>query len=191
MVEETKQFYPKTRLEWRNWLRKNHQKEKRVGVIRYKKHTGKPSPSSQELMHEAICWGWIDTTVNRLDEEKYLINYVRRNEKSSRWSENTQRYAKELIKQGLMSPFGLKLFQIGLKRKTHDFGIAKNPELPQDLLLELKKDRNVLDKFNKLAQSYKRIYFRWIERAKLKPTREKRIKEVVKMIGKGYKGFGI
>ena len=192
-VKEVKQFYPKTRKEWRAWLRKNHKKEKRIAVIRYKKHTRKPSPGVMELMHEAICWGWIDTTVNRMDSERYLINYVRRNEKSSRWSDNTQRYARELIKQGLMSPHGLKMFELGLKKPTHDSGIPKNPDAPKDLLEELNKKKNkiVLNKFNSLAPSYKRVYFRWIERAKLKETRERRIKEVIRMIGKGYKGFGV
>jgi len=184
MSEEIPIIYPKTRSEWRFWLKKNHQKEKRVQLIRYKVHTGKPSPSPPELMHEAICWGWIDTTVKRIDEDKYLINYVRRNEKTSRWSENTQKYARDLISKGLMSDYGLKIYEHGLKKRTHDFNIPKNPPMPKDLLVELKKNKAVLKNFEKLALSYKRVYFRNIERARLKETREKRIKEIIKLFKK-------
>ncbi|MSS75079.1 hypothetical protein EXS73_02610 [Candidatus Pacearchaeota archaeon] len=50
--------------EWRAWLHKNHLTEKKIALISYKKHTGKPSISHQEAMHEAICFDWIDTTLN-------------------------------------------------------------------------------------------------------------------------------
>ena len=73
-----KTFYPKSRQEWRDWLQKNHQKEAKVTVIIYKKHTGKHFIAPQEYMDEAICFGWIDTTVKRLDDERYQRNFVKR-----------------------------------------------------------------------------------------------------------------
>lgn len=80
------------------WLEKNHIKENKVAVIKYKKHTGKLSPNAMELMHEAICFGWIDTTVHRVDYDKYKVIYSKRT-KNSKWSENTISYAKKLIKE--------------------------------------------------------------------------------------------
>ena len=81
-MEKVKAFYPKNRQEWRNWLEKNHDKEKKVAVIKYKKHTGKPSISHKESMEEAICFGWIDTTLKRLDDERYGVTFVKRNKNS-------------------------------------------------------------------------------------------------------------
>jgi uncharacterized protein YdeI (YjbR/CyaY-like superfamily) len=176
-----KRVSPKTRAEWRAWLEKNHPKEKKVILIRYKKHTGRPSPSPPELMKEAICWGWIDTTVKRLDEDRYTITYVRRKEKTSKWSNNTQRYARELIASGLMSEYGKKMYEQGLKKPTHDFGLSENPLMPEYLRKELEK-KKLLDRFESVAPSQQKMYFRAIERAKQPETKKKRIKEIMKLI---------
>ncbi len=186
---EVKQFYPEDLKEWRKWLEKNHLKENKIAVIRYKKHTGKNSPSHLELMHEAICFGWIDTTIKRLDDEKYLINFSKRNEKS-RWSENTLSYAKNLIKEGKMVEHGMIHYKAGLKKPTLDSEVSKNPETPEDLKEELKKIK-LQEKFENFPKSYKRMYLRWIERAKMKETKKKRRREVVEGVRENKKGWGV
>lgn len=175
------QFYPKNRKEWRKWLQKNHKKEKAVALIRYKKHTGKPSPSVQEAMREAICFGWIDTTVKRLDEDRYIINYRKRNEKTSRWSDNTLSYAKQLIKEGLMTPEGLRLYKLGLAKPTNHEGIPDNPRMSADFKKELEKQK-ALKLFQKLSPSSRRSHLRWLCRAKGAETRIKRMGEIIKII---------
>ncbi len=169
--------YLKTGMEWRDWLSKNHDKEKKVYLIKYKKHTGKPTLTNREAMGEAICFGWIDTTINRIDDEKYSQCFVKRTEKS-RWSNNTLSYAKRLIKEGKMTPAGLKMYKLGLKKPVIDHNLPKNPIPPSDLMIELEKNKTALNNFNNFAPSYKRFYIYWIEHAKRQETRNKRIKEV-------------
>ena len=70
-----KTIYTKNRKEWRKWLLKNHKKENKVNLIKYRKHTGKPSVTSKQAMEEAICFGWIDTTMKRLDDERYMQRF--------------------------------------------------------------------------------------------------------------------
>jgi len=176
-MKEVKQIYPKNIDEWRKWLDKNHIKESKVAVIRYKKHTGKNSPSHLELMHEAICFGWIDTTIKRLDEDKYIINFSKRNDKS-RWSSNTLSYGKKMIELGKMAEEGMKHYLAGLKRPTLDSEVSKNPRMPSELKERLKKS-NAEENFNKFAPSYRRTLLRYLERAKLPETREKRIGQIV------------
>lgn len=175
MVEKI--FYPKNIQEWRSWLEKNHEKEKKVAILAYKKHTGKPSLTHKEAMHEAICFGWIDTTLKSLDENKYIRNFAKRS-KNSKWSNNTLSYAKQLIKEKRMAPAGLAAYKAGLKKPTHDHGIPKNPNTPEDLIRELEKNK-AKEKFNSLAPSYKRTYLRWLYRAKRPETRIKRINAIV------------
>src|SRR6266403_719942 len=87
--------------DFRKWLKKHHIKETKVRVIIHKKHTGKGFPTHRQLIEEAICYGWIDTTIKRIDEDTFVRNFSRRNT-SSKWSDNTLGYAKLLIKAGRM-----------------------------------------------------------------------------------------
>lgn len=171
---------------FRKWLQKNYDKEKKVGVIIYKKHTGKPSPTHRELMEEAICYGWIDTTVKKLDEDRYLRNFTKRN-MNSKWSENTLGYGKKLIKEGKMTPEGLKFYKLGLSKETHDYGIPKNPEMPSELEMVLSKDERLKRDFEKLAPSKRKMFYRWIIRAKLLETKNRRIEKIVGMLREGGK----
>ncbi|MEK6927026.1 MAG: YdeI/OmpD-associated family protein [Nanoarchaeota archaeon] len=132
-------------------------------------------------MHEAICFGWIDTTVKKLDENRYLRRFARRSDKS-KWSNNTRRYARMLIKNGRMTPFGLRAYKDGLKRPTHDFGIPKNPEIPDSLKMEIGKNKEIMEKFDKISPSQKKNYYRWILKAKLPETKEKRINLILQEI---------
>lgn len=179
-MTDVKTFYPKTISDWRKWLEKNHLKENQIAVIRYKKHTGRNSPTHLELMHEAICFGWIDTTIKGIDQDKYLINFRKRT-KNAKWSDNTIKYGKQLIKEKRMSPHGLKIYKEGLKKPTHDHDIPKNPDVPEDLKKTL-KEKNLESEFNKIAPSSRRTYLRWLFGAKQQQTRDKRINIIIRNI---------
>lgn len=185
-----KTIYAKNRKEWRSWLLKNHKKEDKVNLIKYKKHTGKPSVTSKEAMEEAICFGWIDTTMKRMDEERYMQRFTKRT-KNSKWSKNTLKYGSQLIKQNKMTKAGLEAYQKGLKKGPFDQNRSKNMETPEDLIKELNKKKNAKarENFYNLAPSYKKVYLRWIESAKRQETRDKRIKETIKR-AKENKKFG-
>jgi len=172
--------------DFRKWLTKNHDKENKVSLVLYKKHTGKSSPSHKELMEEAICFGWIDTTVKRFDENKYIRNFSKRNN-NSKWSDNTQNYAKELIKQKRMTPTGLKFYKEGLKRPTHDFGIPKNPDIPLELKIGLNKNKKARKNFDSFPASTKKMIYRWILRGKREETKSKRIRITVEKAEIGSK----
>lgn len=175
--------------DFRKWLNKNHIKENCVIVILHKKHTGKMKTNAAELMKEAICFGWIDTTAKRLDEDRYCIKYKKRT-KNSTWSYNTLGYAKELLREGKMSDEGIKWYHEGLKKKPHDFGLEKNPEMPEDLKKELEKNKKLKEKFEKLAPSMKRVYYRWLLRAKMPETKKKRIGLILRNMKSGKNIFG-
>ena len=164
--------------DWRNWLEKNHLSEKKVGAISYKKHTGKPSLSHNEAMCEAICFGWIDTTLKRLDEDRFVRYFVRRGDNAN-WSKNTLRYGKELLAAGKMSEQGILRYKQGLKKKPHDYGIPDNPRMPSDLKKELIKNK-LLKEFLVLAPSTKKMFYRAVLRVKTPETRVKRIEEIIK-----------
>lgn len=187
-MEKNNEIYVYEIEDFRKWLEKNHEKENKVTVILHKKHTGKKAPNHNQQIREAICFGWIDTTVKRRDEDTFLRNFVKRN-KNSKWSENTIRYAKELEKEGRMRLQGKYYYDLGKKKKTHDFGIPKNPEMPDELRLELEKNPIAKENFSKLNTSTKRGIYRWFLRAKLPETKKKRTKKIVEMAAENKKPF--
>lgn len=166
--------------DFRKWLEKNHSTETKVAVRIYKKHTGKTFPSHREQIEEAICFGWIDTTMKRLDEDTYLRNFTQRTERST-WSDNTQSYARSLIDQGRMTERGMKYYKLGLKKKTLDFGVPKNPNMPQILKDELNKNKSLEKKFSEFSPSTKKMLFRWLIRAKLPETKKRRVKKILEI----------
>ncbi|MFC1710614.1 YdeI family protein [Nanoarchaeota archaeon] len=185
---EIKKVVIKTRKQWRNWLLKNHKKEKKVGLISYKKHTKIPSISHKEAIKEAICFGWIDTTLNRLDNEKYVRYFVKRGPNAN-WSKNTLKYAKELVEKGLMASAGLKAYEKGLKKKPQDYDV--NYSDPSALLNELnkKKNKKAKENYKYLPKSSKKLFNSWINHAKRQDTIDKRVKIALDKLSEGKRLF--
>ena len=77
----------RNRKEWRSWLKKICSTEKEIWLIYYKKHVNKESVSYEEAVLEALCFGWIDSIVKRIDEERYMQKYTPGIMKSN-WSES-------------------------------------------------------------------------------------------------------
>ena len=181
-MKQDKTLYVVNRDDWRTWLKKNHAGEKQVWLIYYKKHTGKPRIPYDDAVEEAICFGWIDSTVKRIDEQKYAQKFTPRNQKSN-WSELNKKRARKMIKAGRMTKAGLAKFkQAGRQKSEEKQGTppTKRLVIPPDLKKALSANKKALSNFNNFAPSYRRLYIGWITAAKRKETREKRIGQTVK-----------
>jgi len=164
---------------FRSWLKKHHKKEGRLAVLIHKRHTGKPAPTHREFIEEAICFGWIDTTIKRIDEDTFVRHFTKRGP-GSRWSDNTLKYARQLIKAGRMTPEGLRFYKLGLLKPTHDHGIPKDPVMPLKLKKALARDKKAKMNFEAFPPSVKRAFYRWLLRAKLPVTQDKRTAYIVR-----------
>jgi len=178
----SKTLYVTNRDDWRAWLKKNHSSQKEVWLIYYKKHTGKPRIPYDDAVEETLCYGWIDSTVKRIDDEKYAQKFTPRNEKSN-WSELNKKRARKMMKAGRMTQAGLAKFKQVKKQKdkeAKDKPPRKRLVIPPDLKKALSANKKALENFKNFAPSYRRLYIAWIADAKRKETREKRIKQTVK-----------
>jgi uncharacterized protein YdeI (YjbR/CyaY-like superfamily) len=177
-------IYLKSRDEWRTWLKKNHNKdsssERGVWLIYYKKHTGKPSIPYNDTVEEALCFGWIDTTVKRIDDERYMQKFTPRN-KNSIWSKLNKERAEKMIKEKKMAKAGLEKIEAAKKNGKWAEAYTSRKQLPlsSDLKSALMKNKSAWANFKSFADSYQNIYIGWITSAKRKETRKKRIKVVV------------
>jgi uncharacterized protein YdeI (YjbR/CyaY-like superfamily) len=176
-----KTLYVKNRNEWRDWLIINHDIETEIWLIYYKKHSDKPRIPYDDAVEEALCFGWIDSLVKTIDDEKYMQKYTPR-KKNSIWSDLNTKRAQKMIKEGRMTDAGLALIEIAKKNGKWDaaYSSKKMFEMPGDLKSALKQNKKAWENFNNFAPSYKNNYIGWVVSAKRDETREKRISEVVK-----------
>ena len=177
-----KTFAARTRQEWRNWLAADHASESQVWLVFNKHHTGRASVSYEDSVAEALCFGWIDSIIRRLDDSRYARKFTPR-KPDSRWSTaNRRRYA-DLQARRLLAPAGLK------RAPTARSGDAPRPpaKMPQDIEKALKANPAAWDYFQGLAPSYRRIYIVWIDSAKRPETKTRRLREAVDLLSGGKK----
>lgn len=185
-MEITEQLYFTNRKDWRLWLEKNYDKKKEVWLVYYKKHTGKPCIPYDDAVEEALCFGWIDSTVKHVDEEKHVQRYSPRKLRSI-WSENNIKRVKKMIKEGKMMKAGLEKYEYGMKKNLQAPATDKNIEVPEDLQTALESDKTALENFTNLAPSYRVMYIYWIISAKKEETRKRRIDKAVKLLKESKK----
>ncbi len=181
-----KQLYIKTRDEWRKWLQKNHNKVNELWLVFYKKETGKPTIDYESAVEEALCYGWIDSIVKKIDKEKYVRKFTPR-KNNSVWSEPNKKRVKKVIKEGRMTEFGME--KINAAKKSGAWNkIIEPPKVssaaPKDFILALNKNKKAKGNFDKFSPSDKKRYYMWINIAKKNETREKRIKESLELLSK-------
>lgn len=179
--------FPKP-VDFRKWLEENHGKSNGISLVFYKKHTGKRTFSYPEALDEALCFGWIDSTLRRLDDEKYCQNFTPRTNISN-WSEVNKLKILKLIEDGKMTPAGLNKIDVFVKTGKLDWkhenirkGPEPLPEIPALLHKSLIENPVALDNFEKLATSHKRTYLNWIIAAKREETQLKRVNKALEML---------
>ena len=181
-------IYFGTREQWREWLRKNGDSIPGIWLVYYKKHTGKPSIPYNDAVEEALCYGWIDSTVRRLDEERYMQQFTPRNLKSN-WSVSNVRRVEKLIKLRKMTKKGLDLYLYAKENNMLPDPDAKPdrniPELPDYLKTALASDAEAKKGFDGITDSRKRYYLLWIMDAKREETRRRRIDEALSLFREG------
>jgi uncharacterized protein YdeI (YjbR/CyaY-like superfamily) len=187
-MEITEKLYVTNRDDWREWLRKNHATKKEIWLIYYKKHTGKPTIPYGDSVEEAICFGWIDSIIKKIDDEKYSRKFTPRKAKSG-WSHLNKKRARKMVKERKMTEAGLE--KIREAKESGEWFKAKvvRKELVTPIYIEeaLAKSEKALENFNNLAESYKKQYVGWIASAKREETRKRRIAESIRLLEQNEK----
>jgi len=187
LKEGVKTYYAKTQKEWRKWLEKNHQSEKAVWLIFYKKGSGIQSTNYAEALEEALCFGWIDSKANKRDDNSYYQYFAKRKPKSN-WSKVNKEKLAKLIGKGLMTTAGFESIDIAKRNGTWS-ALDEVEELiiPSDLQLLFDNNKRAFENWENFPRSVKRGILEWILNAKRPETRQKRIAETVELAEKNIK----
>lgn len=173
-------IYAKDRQTWREWLENNHLSLPGIWLVYYKVKTNKPSIKYNEAVKEALCFGWIDSKVKSLDEERYMQIFTPRKPKSV-WSKLNKQYVDEVIEQGLMTNIGLK--KIEAAKQDGSWTALDEIEvltIPTDLKQALETNEIAKGNFEAFSNSSKKNILFWIDTAKRPETRSKRIEQTIK-----------
>ncbi len=172
---------------WRKWLEKNHIKEKSVFLIIYRKKCEVPSVYYSEAVDEALCFGWIDSVPKKRDAISYYLLFSKRNPKSN-WSRVNQIKVERLFKEDKITEAGQKMIDLAKATGTwtaldHVYDL----KVPEDLLDRLAKNKKALKHFEAFSPSSKRGILEWIHSTKRPETRQKRLKEIVRLAAQNIK----
>ena len=167
----------RNRREWRAWLKQHHASTAGVWLVFHKSHTGVKSMLYEDTVREALCFGWIDSLIKRLDEDRYALKLTPR-KPTSKWSALNRRRWQELKAADLLTP-------AGLAAAPTDNAYAPKPAiptLPSYIAKAIRANANAWAFFRKLPSRERRNFVVWIHTAKQQETRERRIRESIDLL---------
>jgi len=180
-------IHPKTRAEWREWLSKHHTQTEGIWVISFKKASGKPRMEYEEAVEEALCFGWVDSKPNKLDEERAMLWFAPR-KAGTGWSKLNKIRVERLIASDMMRPAGLAKIEAAKQDGSWNaLDRIEELEIPPDLAKALAADKTAQTYFDEFPRSVKRAILEWIANAKRPETRAKRIQETVTSAAKNIR----
>lgn len=180
---------PTTRKVWREWLKKNHDKERAVWLVIFGKEHRSRGISQAEAVEEALCFGWIDSKSIRRDDESRYQWFSPRKPKSN-WSKINRERVERLTNEGLMTPAGQALIDLAKASGTWEALVeVENNVVPDDLRKAFRKSKVGWKNFQAFSPSSQRIILQWIHTAKKAETRQQRIERTVMMAEKNLKAY--
>ncbi|MGC4123227.1 MAG: YdeI/OmpD-associated family protein [Myxococcales bacterium] len=182
----------KSRSAWRRWLQTHHSREREIWLVFYKVGSPKRTFVYAEALDEALCWGWIDSLIKRLDDERYAQKFTPRAD-PRKWSPTNVAKMRELLAAGVVQPAGLAAVAPEVLQRIQDGQpVAKRPppQMPAELGALLTEDAKADAFFRSLPPSAQRLFLGWVGQAKRPETREKRSKEAVALLAQGKRLAG-
>ena len=172
----------RARKQWRQWLAQHHASSPGIWLVRHKQHTGVRSMPYEDLVCEALCFGWVDSLVKRLDADRFAIKVTPR-KPTSKWSTINRKRWNDLKEAGLLEAPGLAAAPTANTYAPH----PKIPELPAYIAKAFKTNARAWQQFQALARTYRRDFVVWIHTAKRPETRQRRIRESIELLAAGKK----
>ncbi len=180
-MQKIGEHYFKSDCEWRKWLHENHTQEKGIYLIFFKIEHENDSMRWEEAVRVAICYGWIDSTVQSLGNGKRRQYFCPRKPKSV-WSKVNKQYIQELLTKNLMHESGLKAIELAKQNGSWiSLDDVENGVVPKDLKEAFDQNPKAFENYERFTRGQRKSYLYWLNQGKRKETRQKRIAEIVKL----------
>ncbi|MEZ4701260.1 MAG: YdeI/OmpD-associated family protein [Rhodothermales bacterium] len=173
--------HPLSRAEWRSWLLEHHRRAEGVWLVTFKKGTGQPHLEYGASVEEALCFGWIDSKPNKLDDERSMRWFAPR-KAGTGWSRLNKERIEHMLRTGLMHPSGLaRIEQAWADGSWTLLDAIEELHVPADLAEALAAYPLAEENFMAFPRSAKRGILEWIHTAKKPETRAARIAETARL----------
>jgi len=181
-MEITQTLYITNPKDWRDWLKKHYKTEQEIWLVYPKKATGKRRIEYNAAVEEALCFGWIDSIIKKLDEDHTVQRFSPRKPKAKYSQANIERLRDLVAKKKVVKEVVDTLGDI-LKEKF---------VIPPDILKAIKANKEAWKNFQKFSAPYKRIRIAFIDGARKRPAEfQKRLRHFIEMTEKNKMfGFG-
>lgn len=182
---EREQVHPETRRQWRAWLKAHHASHAGVWLVTWKKHTGKPAMGYEAAVEEALCFGWVDSTQRRLDDDRNAQWFAPRR-RGSVWSGiNKQRVAR-LTAAGSMAPAGLAAVEAAQQSGAWSaMDAAEALVVPEELEAAFSRHPGSRPHWDAFPPSARRSILGWVAQAKRPDTRARRVEHTAALAARG------
>jgi uncharacterized protein YdeI (YjbR/CyaY-like superfamily) len=181
-MEITQTLYVTNPEDWRDWLKKHHRTEKEVWLVYPKKATGKPRIAYNDAVEEALCFGWIDSIVKKLDEERTVQRFSPRKPHAKYSQANIERLRALVAKKKVIKEVAESVNDV----------LSEKFKIPPDISNAIKANKLAWKHFQKFSEPYKRIRIAFIEGARKRPQEfKRRLRHFIEMTEKNKMfGFG-
>ena len=168
-----------TQDEWRAWLERNHGDAAGVWLVSWKKATGNPFVAYTDTVDEALCFGWVDSRVDSLDDERGMRLFTPRNPRSP-WSRINKEKVANLMRQGRMTEAGARMVAAAQSNGAWTlYDEIEDLLVPPDLASALAGDEAARAYFENFPASAKKNILWWIKSARKPETRAARISRTI------------
>lgn len=171
-----------TAAEFRSWLQAHHDSADELWVGYYKVASEKTGIGYAESVEEAICFGWIDGLVQRIDEERYRRRFTPRRH-DSKWAKSNVERVKRMVDAGKMTPAGMEPVEAAKESGAWDaaYRVGDDHEVPPELEDALKRNEKAWKHFQELSNTNQHVYITRVREAGTPETRKKRIEKIVEL----------
>jgi uncharacterized protein YdeI (YjbR/CyaY-like superfamily) len=183
--DEGERIHPETTAAWAQWLEQHHARDTGVWLISWRRHTGRPAVSYEDAVTEALRFGWIDSRMSPLDDDR-VMQWFSPRRKGSGWARSNKQRIARLEAEGRLEAAGRALVESAKQDGTWSlFDDVDNLVVPDDLAEAFAAHPGSREQWDAFPPSARRASLEWIVLAKRPATRVRRVNQTAELAARG------
>jgi uncharacterized protein YdeI (YjbR/CyaY-like superfamily) len=184
---DRERVHPGSRQEWRAWLAANAATSPGVWLVSWRRQSGRPALDYEAAVCEALCFGWIDSTAKKLDDDRTMLHFGPR-KPGSGWARPNKLRVERLVADGSMTEAGLRLIEAAKRDGSWTrLDDVEDLVVPADLAAAFDRHPGSREQWESFPPSARRAILQWIVQAKRPQTRAARLEETARLAAAGQR----